>query len=304
VAQNAIEINDLTSETWEISSTADYLVKKRIDAKGVPLKDWDISINYGIKTGFNEAYIIDNQNKNDLIAQDPKNAEIIKPILRGRDIKRYQSEYAGLWLINTHNGYKNADGKKIDRINVEKDFPYVYKHLQKYQDKLEPRADQGDHWTNLRNCAYIKEFEKDKIAWGNLALSSQFAYVKAGFYINAPSPLITPANKYILAILNSRVGGFYIRSLGVTRSGGYFEYKPMFVERVPVPQISQEQQQPFEKLVDQILSLKKQNLDSGALEKEIDVLVYKLYELTYNEVKIVDKDFSMSREEYEYCGGA
>lgn len=279
VALNAIELNNLSDESWVVSSNDDYQVKKRIEKIGIPLKDWDISLNYGIKTGYNEAFIIDSIKKDELIAQDPRNAEIFKPILRGRDIKKYKAEFADLWLINSHNGYKDSNGNKVDRIDVEKNYPVIYQHLLNYKDMLEPRADQGYHWSNLRNCAYNKEFEKNKITWGNLALSSQFAYVEAGFYINAPSPLITPANKYILAILNSKIGDYYIRSLGVTRNGGYFEYKPMFVEHVPIPQISAESQLPFEILVDCVLFAKENMMETEAelLKSVIDGMVYDLY---------------------------
>ena len=142
-------------------------IKKRIEEIGVPLKDWDISINYGIKTGLNEAFIIDGKKKDALIAKDPKNVEIIKPILRGRDIKRYKAEFADLWLINTHNGYTDKNGRRIPRVDVKKDYPAIWEYLNGInkimEGQVEKRYDQGDHWSNLRNCAYFNEFEKEKI---------------------------------------------------------------------------------------------------------------------------------------------
>ena len=98
---NAIKLNNLSEESWVISSKAEYEIKKRIEEFGTPLKDWDISIYRGVLTGFNKAFIIDGEKKDELIAQDPKSAEIIKPVLRGRDIKRYKAEFADLWLIAT-----------------------------------------------------------------------------------------------------------------------------------------------------------------------------------------------------------
>jgi hypothetical protein len=97
--------------------------------------------------------------------------------------------------------------------------------------------------------------------------------------LTAPAPLITPANKYILAVLNSKIGDRYIRSLGVTRNGGYFEYKPMFIEKLPIPQISMEQQRPFEVLVDMILFAKAHSLESEAerIDSVIDLMVFALY---------------------------
>ncbi len=279
LVQHGTELTRLSDESWIISTHEEYLIKKRIEEKGIPLKDWDVSMSRGILTGLNEAFIIDGEKRDELIALDPKNGEIIKPILRGRDIKRYKATFADLWLINAHNGFKAPNGIRVERIDVVGDYPTIYQHLLQYKKLLEPRADQGEHWTNLRNCAYIREFEKPKITWGNLALNAQFAFVEAGYYINAPSPLITPANKYILAVLNSKIADFYIRSLGVTRNGGYFEYKPMFVEQTPVPQISVEKQLPFEVLVDCVLFAKDQGMDNEAetLELALDGMVYDLF---------------------------
>ncbi|GAG88092.1 unnamed protein product, partial [marine sediment metagenome] len=133
------------------------LVKKRIEAMGTPLKDWDVSIYRGVLTGFNEAFIIDGAKKDELVAADPKNAEIIKPVLRGRDIKRYKAEFADLWLINSHNGYGTTP-----RVNID-DYPAIKKHLYRYYNKLKKRQDKGATPYNLRNCAYLHEFEKEKI---------------------------------------------------------------------------------------------------------------------------------------------
>ena len=279
MTQHSIKLDNLNEESWIISSKEEYAIKKRIEKIGTPLKDWDLSINYGIKTGFNEAFIIDGVKKDKLIAADPKNAEIIKPILRGRDIKRYKAEFADLWLINTNNGYfDDKIQKRVPPIEID-DYPIIKKYLDQFLEKLEKRQDKGVTPYNLRNCAYIEEFEKEKIAWGNLALHSQFNLIQKGQYINAPSPFITSGSKYLLSVLNSSIGDHYIRLRGVTRNGGYFEYKPMFIEHLPIPKIPPESQKPFEILVDCILFAKENNLESEAstLESVIDGMVYDLY---------------------------
>lgn len=219
------------SSSWTILSNVEQSIKSKIDAIGIPLKDWNVSINYGIKTGFNDAFIISGEKKDELIAADPKSAEIIRPILRGKDIKRYGINYADLWLIVSHNGVKESG---IPRINIG-DYPAIKHHLDYFYDKLEKRADKGDTPYNLRNCAYMDDFSKPKIMWGNLCLYSQFSYTEDDYFINAPSPMIVPGSKYLVAILNSKLADWYIRQLGVTRNGGYFEYKPMFIEKLPVP---------------------------------------------------------------------
>ena len=279
INDNGVQLENLTEDSWIISSKEEFAIKKRIEEIGTPLKDWDVSINYGIKTGFNEAFIINSAKKDELIAKDPKSAEIIKPILRGRDIKRYKAEFADLWLINSHNGYTDNDTqKRIPPINMD-GYTAIKEHLDNYWDKLEKRQDKGVTPYNLRNCAYLKEFEKEKISWGNLCLSSQFSIIKSKLFLSAPAPLISPANKYFLSILNSKVGDNYIRSRGVTRNGGYFEYKPMFIEYLPIPKIPNPQQLPFEILVDCILFAKENDMEieAGTFESVIDGMVYDLY---------------------------
>lgn len=273
VAKNSIELEELTGESWIISDQASNDIRKRIEAVGTPLKDWDINIYRGILTGFNEAFIIDGKKRAELIAADPKSAQIIKPVLRGRDIKRYRIDYADLWLINSHNGYGN-----VPSVNIE-EYPAIKAHLDQHWSELKKRQDKGVTPYNLRNCAYVKDFEKEKIVWGNMALSCQFALAGAGLFINAPSPLIGGGDHYLIAVLNSAVADYYIRSLGVTRSGGYFEYKPMFVEKLPVPQIDNEAKNPFEILVDYVLltTAREKKIQSAFFEQFIDGLVYELY---------------------------
>ncbi|WP_228438076.1 Eco57I restriction-modification methylase domain-containing protein [Chryseobacterium sp. 6424] len=152
VSQNSVFSDFRNSESWVILSTIERHIKDKIEKVGKPLKDWDISINYGIKTGFNDAFIITGEKRKELIKQDPKSEEIIRPILRGRDIKRYGYDFADLWLINTHNGIKE---KGIKPVNIE-DYPAVKKHLDSYYDSLKKRFDKGDTPYNLRNCAYME----------------------------------------------------------------------------------------------------------------------------------------------------
>jgi hypothetical protein len=273
VTTNSIELDELSGESWIISDKKSNEIRKKIEAIGTPLKDWNIVINYGIKTGFNEAFIIDGNKLAELITADPKSSEIIKPVLRGRDIKRYRIDYADLWLINSHNGYGN-----VPPVNIEQ-YPAIKAHLDQYWTELKKRQDKGVTPYNLRNCAYVEDFEKEKIVWGNMALSCQFALADAGLYINAPSPLIGGGDRYLLAVLNSAVADYYIRSLGVTRSGGYFEYKPMFVENLPVPQIDDEAKKPFEILAEYVLltTARERKIQSAFFEQLIDGLIYELY---------------------------
>ena len=281
VNENSSTSTFFTSDSWVILNSIEQTIKEKVDRIGTPLKDWDIQINYGIKTGFNDAFIISGEKKNELIEQDPKSAEIIRPILRGRDIKRYGYEFANLWLINTHNGIKEKGIKPID-VN---DYRAIKEHLDKFFPELEKRLDKGYTPYNLRNCAYMEDFFKPKIVWGNLNLNASYALADNNLFVNAPCPMIVPANKYLLAILNSKLADYYIRSLGVTRNGGYFEYKPMFIEKLPVPIISEKEQRPFVKLIEEI---EKKGRTDSIIESKIDTLVYQLYGISKEEKERIE----------------
>ncbi len=222
--------------------------------------------------------------------QDANSAEIIKPILRGRDIKRYQVKWAGLWLIDSHNGYDN-----IPPIDIE-DYPAIKAHLDNFYARLEKRQDKGGTPYNLRNCAYHAEFEKEKIVWGNLSVKPRFAVDIDASFISAPTNLLTGKNyiKYIAGVLNSQFCYWSMRQEAYSREHGYMEYKKMFVERIPIPKKT-EQNRPLviqvENLVDQILAAKTkdQNTDITKLESQINKLVYQLYELNTEEIKIIEE---------------
>ena len=257
-------------------------IKAKVEAVGTPLKEWNISINYGIKTGFNDAFIIDSAKREQILSNCQTEEErirteaIIRPILRGRDVARYRYNWADLWLINTHNGIKG----KLERIHIE-DYPAIKQHLDCYWDKIVSRADKGDTEYNLRNCAYMDEFSKPKIVWGNLNTSGSYALAPENMFINAPSCMIVPGNKYLLAALNSKVADYYIRTLGVVRNGGFFEYKPMFVEKIPIPKISLEQELSFE----EILSSSQTDCERDA---RIDKLMGELYGLSKEEISFLE----------------
>ena len=267
------------SDSWVILSPIEQSIKRKIEAVGTPLKDWDIQINYGIKTGYNDAFIINTEKRNEILSncqtedERTRTAELIRPILRGRDIKRYGYNWANLWLINTHNGIRG----KLERVHIE-DYPAIKAHLDQYWDRISKRADKGDTPYNLRNCAYLEDFFKPKIVWGNLNLEGAYSYAPGGMFVNAPSPFIATSNTAILHILNSKIADYYIRSLGVTRNGGYFEYKPMFVEKLPVPMCG----------LDRLCKYPIQ--PNTEQEHEIEHIIHSIYGLSMQETEYIENN--------------
>ena len=306
------------SNSWVILSPIEQSIKRKIEAIGVPLKDWDIQINYGIKTGLNDAFIITTVKRDEILAncqtkeERQRTTELIRPILRGRDIKRYGYEWANLYLIATF---------PARRYNIEQypavkhyllSFAYDYlvennnelvakNHLEEYcmkklsqsgeyiiinekyvldgrGNKEKSRKKTSNKWFETQDSiSYWDDFNRPKIVWGNLNLNGSYCIAPKGMFINAPSPFIATSNLAILHILNSKIADYYIRSLGVTRNGGYFEYKPMFVEKFPIPL----------KGLSDISSYP--STPTKQQEQEIDNLVCRLYGLTAEEISFIHR---------------
>lgn len=256
INQNTIKNVAVGESIWNIATDQLSSLKTKIETIDKPLKDWDIAFFRGILTGYNEAFIIDQATKDKLLAEDPKNADIIKPILRGRDTRKYHCNFADLYLINSHNGYKN-----VSRIDIVNDYPVVYKYLQNYEQQASNRFDKGTHWTNLRNCAYLEEFEKPKIVFSEIVSEPQFHYDTEGYYPEATVFFISGQNlKYLLALLNSKAVTFFFKHFYMGGElVGKIRYKKAFLENVPIPAANPEVQAQIIALVDAILLAKQRN---------------------------------------------
>ena len=270
---------------WSILSVVEHGVLEKMRDKGTPLRQWDVTIYRGVITGLNAAFIIDDSTRAALVAADPKSAEILKPVLRGRDIQRYQVDWKGLWLLDTHNGYENISAVDIDK------YPAIKNHLNRFYVQLEKRYDKGRTPYHLRNCAYHEEFAKEKLFWIDLTDRGRFAYdVGEMFCLDTAFMMTGPAVKYLCAVLNSTIATWFMRNTALNSGMGVVRWKKFTVERIPIPRISASEQQPFIKLLDHILQAKAANptADASALEAEVDRLVYQLYGLTTEEIAVVE----------------
>ncbi|WP_283445944.1 class I SAM-dependent DNA methyltransferase [Helicobacter pylori] len=305
--------NALSTESFIFANATLLDLRDKIEQSGTPLKDWGIQINYGIKTGANEAFIIPTEKRDAILkncddaqkdekgmSERERTKELIKPILRGKDIKRYSYEWAHLWVINTHNGYTSAFKSKIPPIDIEK-YPAIKAHLDSHWDTIATRCDQGDTPYHLRNCAYLEDFEKEKIVYGEIVQEPRF-YLDNGecelgyFYAEATSFILTGEHlRYLLGMLHSKLITFAFKTFyaggGLGESG--YRYKKAFIERLPIPQITEKNQELADKITDcaeRILKLKEKDpkANTQKLEKEIDALVYQLYHLTDEEIKTIE----------------
>lgn len=243
VQQQSVECRFDSSDSWVILSPIEQSIKRKIESVGTPLKDWDIQINYGIKTGFNDAFIINTEKRNEILdncsseEERTKTAELIRPILRGRDIKRYGYDWANLWLINTHNGIKGVK----PRIDVN-DYPAVKAHLDQYWDKISKRADKGDTPYNLRNCAYLDDFFKPKIFYADITQKLNFCRCDDVMFCNNTTYFITAKNPNILThlerCLNTKLIDWYYRTLSVQLGENAVRMFSIYVFNIPIPDIS------------------------------------------------------------------
>lgn len=274
-------LKNLGEEIWKVSNAAANKINSIIESKGVLLKEWkDIGLYAGIKSAINEAFHINKEQRAILIKKNPKNAEIIKPLLRGKDIKRWSYSFADWYILNTHNGLKG----KLEPINVVKDFPDVFAHLEQFLPAIKERQDQGYHWTNLRDCAFLLEFDKPKIVWIEISDKANYAYDESGMFLTNSAYFMSGKHlKYILAVLNSKVADYYFFQITATIAGGRKRYTGQYVERIPVPQIAERDEEPFIKIVDYILFLKAFESNQEArqacsfFESVLDAMVYELY---------------------------
>lgn len=292
---NSVEITDYSATSWIVYDKKEYEIINKVKTQGLPLKNWKISIFRGVLTGFNEAFIIDSQKKDELISKDPKNAEIIKPILRGRDIKRYDPGFQDLWIIVTFPALK---------IDIDK-YPTIREYLESFGKRLEQtgesyidsegnkissRKKTGNKWFETQDqIAYYEEFEKPKIIYPNMTKYLPFVYDEEGFYTNQKCFIMTGNHlKYLVAILNSKLFKFSFKDSFPELLGNTYELSKVFFEQIPIKQVTEEIESEFNLIVDQILENKQQNIDTSDLEKQIDEMVYKLYDLTPEEIAIIE----------------
>jgi hypothetical protein len=291
---------------WFIGNQSQYRLKEKIEQIGKPLKEWDVNIYRGVLTGLNKAFIIDQKTRDRLIAEDPNSAKILKPILRGRDIKRYSYDWAGLWLIfipwhfPLHDDPKISGSSNKAEEEFEKQYPAIYKHLVQFKEDLENRnkAETGIRyeWYAMQRCAntYYDEFEKEKVVWSDIATTPIFTLLSSDvLFNNTVYMVISKNNKFFAGVLNSNIIKWYFPLIATDLGGKGKRFFKIFVEIMPIPPITEINQPLVSKignLVEKILDLKKQKSDTTALENEIDLLVYQLYDLTPDEIKIIEEE--------------
>lgn len=305
--------NSLSKESFTFSDENTSALKAKIERIGTPLKEWQgLNIYRGILTGYNEAFIITTEKRNEILAnckdeaEKERTAKLIRKMLRGRDIKRYSYEWAGLWVIFIPWHFPNVEKPKTMSENeqdLKEQYPSLYKHLLSHKERLSKRNKDETgiryEWYCLQRWGanYYQEFEKEKIVYSEIVRKPQFYLdVNLNFYAEATSFILTGENlKYLIAFLNNDFVAFIFKTFyaGGNLGENGFRYKKAFLEKLPIPKINSKNQKlanELVNLVDEILKAKEQdkNANTQELENKINSLVYKLYNLTEEEIKIIE----------------
>ena len=313
VQEKKFEVNQqqLPESGWTLVNESIQNLLQKIKDIGVPLGEYvDGKIFYGIKTGLNEAFIIDEVTKNRLITEDSKSAEFIKPFLGGRDIKRYQHPKVVNHIILIPKGFTIKRNLSPDDPNYISEamprygnmdvndawswfsinYPAISKYILPFKEKAEVRTDQGDFWWELRACDYYDEFEKQKIVWPETSLDNQFTFINSSIYLNKTTFFIPSHDIAILGLLNSKLAKFYLNSIVSKMRGGYFSLSKAYVETTPIPLTLEKSAIGI--IVEKIFAQNKSNPEAeiSNFEKQIDRLVYELYELSEAEIKMIENE--------------
>jgi len=314
IKSSAMKLDEraLATDTWSLTANNSQDILDKLRKKSVPLgKFVDNQIYYGIKTGYNEAFIIQRDLRNRLISDDPMSAELIKPFLMGRDVHEYRIDYDEKYLIFTRRG-----------IDIKK-YSAIQKYIKPLKERLmpKPRDWDGGNWLGRKagtyqwyeiqdSVDYYAEFEKPKIIAPAIVQKATFAYDTDGFYSNDKTSIIPSGDLFLLGILNSRISDFVLKQIASTKQGGYFEQKPMYISQLPIHLIDianpaeKSAHDEIVKLVEKMLALQKErqsvrreddldrvrNLEREIVrvDEEIDRRVYVLYGLTEDEIRIVE----------------
>ncbi len=303
-----VDQSKFEEDGWSLADAKTQQLMEKIHRNSTPLEEYvDGSIYRGILTGLNKAFVIDEAKKKALIQEDPKSTDLIKPFAIGRDIKRYQPIESKQYLIFIPKGWTNAKKNKHAWAWFESVYPAIARHLWQFEQKAKKRHDQGDYWWELRGCSYYEEFEKPKIVFPDISLKGNFAFDEKGQLYTINTSYIIPRNdKFLLGLLNSLLFDFAYRKMSASYRGGYLRYIYQYIAKLPIKIIDFQNQDEIEKhksivtLVNHMLALHQQNpftpddkrrlaREIAQTDEKINRLVYDLYDLTEEEIRIVEE---------------
>ena len=295
----------LGSNRWLLAPPSDQKLMAKLRRTGATVGDYTMGkMHYGVKTGLNEAFVIDEKTRSRLVAKDPSCKEVIKPCIAGEDIGPWNVNQNGKWIIvfdtsaSTEwpwSGIKDEDEAERQFAST---YPAIHEHLRSFRDRASRRSDKGKFWWELRPCTYYSAFERPKIVWGNLCSRPGFAGDGNGNYVCAPAVFIESDDLGLLAVLNSSVCDWFMRYTAAQRDSGFFEYKPMYVSEMPIPDQAVSQRLTKERETNQLIQNLKE-LHGGShpadkdrvelVQRDVNRLVYDMFALDKDEIEIIER---------------
>ncbi|MGH7963607.1 MAG: Eco57I restriction-modification methylase domain-containing protein, partial [Candidatus Binatia bacterium] len=286
---------------WRLESPLKLRLLEKLRRAGQPLGEYvDGRFYYGIKTGLNEAFVIDRTTRDRLLAEHPSSKDIIKPFLRGRDVKRWRVEFAEQYLIkiesseNKQHPWSRKSETEAEKI-FKKTYPAIYEYFTPLRKKLIDRYDQGKYFWELRTCAYWQEFEQAKILYPDIYEHQSFAWDEQGFYAANTCYFIPTEEKWLTGLLNSGTVEWFYSQISNKIRGGYLRAFSDYMQQIPIPHPPKPVEKRIEASVTKIQATKKKDLNAfvGELEAEIDGLVAHLYGLTADEYRLILDDLAL-----------
>lgn len=294
---------------WIFQSENLWKIYDKISEHGTALSDWNLKINFGIKTALNEAFLIDEETKNRLIKEDKNSEKIIKRLIRGREVEKYEANFQNTYLIFFPKGYtikRNLPKTDINYVSeptprygnmelntawdwLKENYPAVAKHLLPFKTSAEKRQDKGDYWWELRACDYYDDFEKHKLIWKRIGSKLRFSYDESGTYTLDSTCIATGKHlKYLVGVLNSKLIENELNRFAPKTGTGDLIISVQALSPLQIPIPTPEQETKMNELVDKIIAKKQKGENTQANENLIDKMVYKLYNLTEEEIKIIE----------------
>jgi len=255
----------LRRDGWALERPEVLALLDKLRRSGRPLGEYVGGRFYrGVTTGLNKAFVIDQATRDQLIAEDPRSAEIIKPWIRGRDIDRWRVDWAGLYLLWTYQGIKI------------KEYQAILEYLSRFREKLakrwEPSRGQCE-WYELRPCDFYAEFDKPKIVYPDIANEPEFAYDATGAYGGNTMYILPTDELYLLGVLNSSAVEFFYTQISSTIRGDYLRFIATYMQQVPIPDATPAQRAAIESLVRKLLDAEGQGPQVAGWERELNALV-------------------------------
>ena len=287
--------NALTVDGWRLTSPAVLSLLEKLRNAGKPLGEYVNGRFYsGIKTGLNEAFVVDRETREKLIAEGPSASEVLKPFLRGRDVKRWQVNFAEQYLITIESSENRAhpwSGKTVAAAEkiFANTYPSIHAYFELFRERLIKRYDQGKYFWELRACAYWEEFQQPKIVYPDIAQGTEFSFDDDGHFLGNTSYLLPTQEMWLLGLLNSKAVFWFYTKTSTQIRGGFVRFIAQYVSQIPIPTITTAQKTSISKIVNQILDAKRTDPDADVseLENTVDQIVYLLYDLTPEEIAIV-----------------